>query len=408
MVFSNFPTYKQIPGRPNITVSPLGVANGYITNGGADYGPDTPGTETVGLQEAINFCAQNKLSLRIIPGTYNIGANSLTLPQSVGLDIRSFAPNDSASGSPTVVISYSGTSGYAIDSAGESTTADYTSNAKGYMDGIAVYSTASGIRVSNLVYDFGRIEVYGNGTAGGIGFDTYPTGNGAESKIDFLLSNGFATGARIAQDHVSILHYESALVASGGTVLRCGLGGSVGGNVGLTIGYWHHYVGSGGVPAYGIDFTTTGSECHSLSIGNWLWEGTAPTSAFCHSTSYAGTILSIGMLDNDFGKAVPLGLLEIPTNYYGVSVRNIGAVTPMGFGVTTPAVPASGTAIQNTNAFTVRIYVLTASGVTYTITDPYGNVSSSISASAGSEITLDPGASITPTYTTLTWKWYGE
>ena len=78
-----------------------------------------------------------------------------------------------------------------------------------------------------------------------------------------------------------------------------------------------------------------------------------------------------------------------------------------GFSVTTPAVPASGSAVKNTSPFKVRLTVLTASGATATITDPNGTVGSSFPITAGQFIPLDSGASITPTYTTLTWQPYG-
>lgn len=45
----------QAVGKPSLTVSPDGIANGKstVTNNGADYGPDTPGTNTQGLAEAV-------------------------------------------------------------------------------------------------------------------------------------------------------------------------------------------------------------------------------------------------------------------------------------------------------------------------------------------------------------------
>lgn len=48
---------KNIRGKPYITVSAKGMINGLsnIPNDGADFGPDTPGTQTDGLAEAINY-----------------------------------------------------------------------------------------------------------------------------------------------------------------------------------------------------------------------------------------------------------------------------------------------------------------------------------------------------------------
>ena len=40
-----------------VTVSPVGLSSGYLPNNGANYGPDTPGTTTNGIQEALNFAA---------------------------------------------------------------------------------------------------------------------------------------------------------------------------------------------------------------------------------------------------------------------------------------------------------------------------------------------------------------
>jgi hypothetical protein len=47
-------------GRPFVVVSPNGISNGLseILNDGSDFGPDTMGTTTYGIQEALNFIAE--------------------------------------------------------------------------------------------------------------------------------------------------------------------------------------------------------------------------------------------------------------------------------------------------------------------------------------------------------------
>jgi hypothetical protein len=52
---------KNVKGKPYITVSAKGISNGLsdIPNDGADFGPDTPGTQTMGIQEAINYAMNN-------------------------------------------------------------------------------------------------------------------------------------------------------------------------------------------------------------------------------------------------------------------------------------------------------------------------------------------------------------
>lgn len=46
--------WNTITSRPFFTVSPVGTSQGYSTNNGADFGPDTSGTMTSGIQEALN------------------------------------------------------------------------------------------------------------------------------------------------------------------------------------------------------------------------------------------------------------------------------------------------------------------------------------------------------------------
>ena len=78
--------------------------------------------------------------------------------------------------------------------------------------------------------------------------------------------------------------------------------------------------------------------------------------------------------------------------------------------ISTPTVPASGTALQNTNPYTVEVYLsggsatevqVTRGGSTYTVWS-----SSTATAIPPLTIRLDPGNSITLTYTTApTWTW---
>ncbi len=59
-------------GTPFVTVSPKGLANGQSTvpNDGDDYGPDTPGTSTSGIQEALNGIATTGGFVYARRGTY--------------------------------------------------------------------------------------------------------------------------------------------------------------------------------------------------------------------------------------------------------------------------------------------------------------------------------------------------
>ena len=57
--------WNDLKGKPFITVSSKGIANGLssIPNDGADFGPDTPGTETSGIQEAWNYAVSNPIGI---------------------------------------------------------------------------------------------------------------------------------------------------------------------------------------------------------------------------------------------------------------------------------------------------------------------------------------------------------
>jgi hypothetical protein len=70
--------YSGVPGRQALTVSAAGVAlaSSPILNAGADFGPDTPGTSTSGIQEAMNAAsATGRSKVSLLPGVYNINKN---------------------------------------------------------------------------------------------------------------------------------------------------------------------------------------------------------------------------------------------------------------------------------------------------------------------------------------------
>lgn len=72
---SNAPLWSGLTGAPFVNVSPVGTAQGYPKNNGANYGPDTPGTTTCGIQEAIT--AGNPIYL--LSGTFAI-TSEIILP----------------------------------------------------------------------------------------------------------------------------------------------------------------------------------------------------------------------------------------------------------------------------------------------------------------------------------------
>jgi hypothetical protein len=84
------------------------------------------------------------------------------------------------------------------------------------------------------------------------------------------------------------------------------------------------------------------------------------------------------------------------------------SIAPIGSGLSVSYTAGSSQAVvSGTLSAGTQTFNLTASGATATITDPNGTVGSSFPITAGQFIPLDSGASITPTYTTLTWQPYG-
>jgi hypothetical protein len=69
---------KNVRGKPYITVSAKGISNGLsdIPNDGADFGPDTPGTHTSGILEAVNYQQQNGGVIKLLPGRFIISPNA--------------------------------------------------------------------------------------------------------------------------------------------------------------------------------------------------------------------------------------------------------------------------------------------------------------------------------------------
>jgi len=71
--------WGSIVGQPFVTVSPVGTSSGYPTNNGANYGPDTPGTVSSGLFEALNALQTIGGVIFLLPGTFKI-AGTATIP----------------------------------------------------------------------------------------------------------------------------------------------------------------------------------------------------------------------------------------------------------------------------------------------------------------------------------------
>ncbi len=88
----------------------------------------------------------------------------------------------------------------------------------------------------------------------------------------------------------------------------------------------------------------------------------------------------------------------------------LGTGRVVGFSVTTPAVPATGVAVQNQNQYSVAIIILLAGTTTsWTLTDEFGNTQVvSTALAVGFLCILPPGCTISIVYVSVpAWRWMG-
>jgi hypothetical protein len=279
-------------GKPFVTVSPVGAAGqGAPANGGADYGPDSNGTLTSGIQEAIGSGAASVVllakqtldtsTLQYVQTPFGT-STPIQLPSNRSLALVSAGPQDRT---PTgsAVIQYSGTSGYAIDT----NTTNGSGNVRGYMDGLVVSTMSSGVHFNQVIYNIGTLEVYGSGAAGSIGVNFDYLSAPYMAHIHFLRVGVFGQNhVRINQDHWTCDHLETAFAYSTETsVVEKDAGW------GTHIGYWHHFC-SNQAPARHLYINTANSK--ALFIGVYMQE----SSSYTNATSYD--------IDNSVSGAEPL------------------------------------------------------------------------------------------------------
>ncbi len=459
-------TWQTTKKSPSITVSPNGVSNGLsnVTNDGADYGPDTAGTTTSGIQEAINAAAQSVATVKLLNGTFVI---STTIVGATGTKLIGESMNGvtvrSADNLNNYMLNFRGCSnvvvkGITFDRNGLNQTIDSSLLSGGQpcvlFDYDSNYVTTR--RCSFLNYWGNPLYLYISPTSVPYGY-----------VVEDCLFKGQLTGTPPSGAFVDVLSCSSIYGhASGNTIVQNQLGFSL---VIYEAYYYSAYgnhitVNGSGAPVSGLAFasshgcTMVGNTVQLTSIDqfglmiqqeydnsdstiqeNCVFVGNALTVTTSGGANVAITFegttsdsLIVGNVFNNFdillnGDSGTNTLVDFSHNIvqnlhdqilYGSylppagSLRMVGniGINPQGFSLTTPAVPASGTAQQNTNPYTVRIYLLTSgTGTAFTITDPSGTAKTvTTTLSAGMEWTLDPGASITLTYTTApTWVWYG-
>ncbi len=455
--------WGNIRGKPYITVSAKGISNGLsdIENDGADFGPDTPGTQTSGIQEAINYLPQStndysgsgggKIVLRsglyqiasqiVIPANYayylilegeGMGTTELrwvsqSVPQYGMITQTNFGNFNSPLPLNIVII-------------------DMMLSAPASYPMYLLYLSPNNIIMNRVA--FSSIEMLTQSATGSgytFDFNTPPTtkpslqgayiasGNGNKQSFRECVFQGLANGIYFYETYH--VHVTRSMFAFTGRYQINGTYYNGTGLSGMYTQYGPAIIWDGGTGTFGrfvIEKNHFFNDYTDLLIVNTSFNGKAIIRGNLFDGSTYNLIISsqsnsVELRENTFtigGSLLNNGIYSIDTSTGSLSttVNNVGMInntfnintsSTNNFNypsITTPSVPASGTAQQNTYLFPVEVYLNggTVTQVTRTAGRTNYTVFSSSSgvALAGLTVRLEPADSITITYTAApTWVW---
>ena len=391
------PLSAQLTNLGYIVVSPNGP------NDGADYGPFTPGTQTSGIQEALDDAKNNIKEVYIMGGpdngtsgpvVYDIHT-TLTVPW--GQDWHIDGGN--------YILNFTQTSGncLVIDSQMSCRMRFGSVRAPNLTSGSVVQIRPTTVGPDNFnvievsLFEFVTIQGGGNPDGGapgkGIGLhllaDTTPNGNISDSIISVQEITACETGLKIEGNrgvvnnqiscqlihncNTAILDQHSALGDITAAVAIDGVTGSV----------------------TGVNLNGSAESVYHL---RWLETYPAGTALVLSGQTHDNMIFATNLPTNGIATSPPTN----PTNI-------IIPTSPVGFDITTPSMPASNINRQNKLAYSVAVTILTPGNVSeYRITDASGNFQDVIApVLAGQSLILEPGESIRFTYPSIapTWVW---
>jgi len=439
---------RLVKGKPSVVVSANGISNGLSDtyNDGADFGPDTllgatepgqygpPYTQTTGIQEALNYAGQIAAAVELGPGYFPVSA-AILIPDVWGFSLRG------ASNQRTTVYQAPGFTGTIMEWANPS-----ASNNIFYIGHMRFYGPNGGSGwlvdlhqniedsyhglLENLYIEhngIGGLELDGNEDTILIGLTFENDGSGAVG-IGWNIPYGggwdfggkWATGAYLTAQQFNFV-------------------GTVFGSEGL--------LNLSPIPDFPAKYNFFGCywNCYNSPGNNW------PATISVNGNSASGIVNTLylnffgGALFSYCGQSSTLPIINLANStpltvyakFIGVSIPtskqlnlfgSTGGGTITGYAefddltgplanvnvnnapVSTPAVPASGTAQANGNSFPITVYLSGGSATQVQVTK-YGNTYTVWSASTATAIPpltirLNPGDSITLTYSTApAWTW---
>ncbi len=422
---SNPPTWANVLGKPIVTVSPYGISIGSpgVTqpNNGADFGPDTNGTKTYGINEAISSIANDT-------GPVSTGGGGIVqlgggaYKPSVPIVVYPGVTLQGAKRFPRSVVpsAYTLTGVPSIQPTGTGDTIQTTQYPEGGTD-----------NVTNVSITVMGLEVYGTGSSGssavhlsntdhcavvgcdvkscynGITFDVISpsgAGEGGYSSIEdnsvatysnYGIYNFFNTQMRIINNQfdapnpgalAAIISERSNTAVISGNVIQ----GVIETNM---IGIW-------------LDEVVSDPTSNTIVSGNVVVGGSGTGTVGIEISGASETLITI---EGNHINAVTTPI-SYPAGLTKTRITGNNGFNPQAFAITTPAVPASGTELVNPFPFPVSLYALTAGTVSAVkITDVFGNPQTFSGAlNVGKLYDLGPQDGITLTYSAApTWAWYG-
>jgi len=457
-------TWGQIPGAPYITVSSKGIVNGLsvLPNDGGDFGPDTtlgatapgqygsPYTKTMGVKETFGyaFSSKNNVGLVVAPGT------NFWMPPTIKFVGGGYIISESINIEPDILTinSVNYTCG-AVILEGDGDMKPYFLNnvTSGYMITITDTDSSGNIRIQNSNIQIGNMQMISNINVISYGHLQLINHNGNPLQSTNLNISNDCTHAPLDMENMTmyIVNYESYGTVSStnpGSIFTGDLITFVMGNLGgetvagsqLSFISCNINVAANNPWALNISGTSSDQNVVSVTFVSCVTYlpiqlGALNTSTGVVKMSFRGGALyntssATALFTAASGASPGITDLYIDVDYWHTSVTISGSNVSV-YNVdfkgqsgdysytkqkipfpTTPTVPASGTAQENTNKYPVRVYLyggtlteiqVTINGTAYTVFSNSTGV-----AFAGQFVVLDQTNSITITYTAApTWIW---
>lgn len=429
-----------VVGAPSMIVGPSAGLPGGPLNRGASYGPDTAGTTTCGIEEALNFVATEEFiqgygdsgCIKLLPGQFNI-TTGIVLPNAyvnvwgsgkVLSQIMCQTSGMTAIKNPVAqLFTHRDFRDFSVHSNGIAATAFDIEMSEGNGQNVFQHVT--------LVGTWSAAPIKWVGAENSLFVDVSVEQNSGTTYLLFSIPGGSIyfddcqfPNLQIAAQNAIFLNTTHNSIQLCGNTNTLALYGSYQANPFTgpridTNGYTLYQLislnsmhglgnssplfdGGGGTGGAG------GTQINSITMKSYISVIDSTTCGFCgHSDGngfpYPSSIDFIGSYLSA-GSGTLSGFNFLTSG--GIVVSNRGWNMP-----TAPAVPSSGSDAQNTFPFPVRVYVTgVGSGITaYGITDAGGTLKSfTDTVAVGMFFVLGPGEKIRLTYTgSPTWSWFG-